>query len=93
MSENPTAIGCGEYKLHPFQDQLFSDTRGAFSSGARRDAPWQTLRIDQRQVRKIREMEYLTAVRWVGTSPDRLQQVAMARGRPAWMQHRLNGEL
>jgi hypothetical protein len=90
MSENPTAIGCGEYKLHPIQDQIFSDKRDAFSSGARRDALWQTLLIDQRQVRKIREMEYLKAVRSAGTSPDRLQQVAMAR---ASVLHRLNGEL
>jgi superfamily II DNA or RNA helicase len=50
--------------------------------------------IATKQVRKIREMEYLTAIRWAGTPPDRLRQVAMARGyRPAWVQHQLNGEL
>jgi DNA repair protein RadD len=47
--------------------------------------------IATKQVRKIREMEYLTAIRWAGDSEERLQQVALARGyRPGWIRHRLD---
>jgi hypothetical protein len=47
-------------------------------------------RIDQERIKQIREMEYFSAIRWAGTSQDRLSQVAMARGyRPGWVRHRL----